>query len=170
MRRSLSLCLLLLALVPAAMAAPAAPAASQEPLKIKSDTLHADNEKKTATFEGKVVARQGDLTLYADRLVITSASASAAAGQEVSRVEAFGNVRILQGTQQASGAHAVYEPKDARILLDGSPKVSSQGGNEITGKLITYYVNEQRSVVTGGPDERVQAIFHPGGKNAGSKP
>jgi lipopolysaccharide export system protein LptA len=163
MRWSFLICLLLLGSVPAARAA--APVSSKEPLKIKSDTLHADNEKKTATFEGKVVARQGDLTLYADRLVITNS----ADGHDLSRVEAFGNVRILQGTRQASGAHAVYEPKEARIILDGSPRVT-QEGDVITGKLITYYVNEQRSVVTGGPNERVEAVILPGGRNAGAKP
>jgi lipopolysaccharide export system protein LptA len=163
MRWSFLICLLLLGMVPAAGAA--APVSSKEPLKIKSDTLHADNEKKTATFEGKVVARQGDLTLYADRLVITNS----ADGHDLSRVEAFGNVRILQGTRQASGAHAVYEPKEARIILDGSPRVT-QEGDVITGKLITYYVNEQRSVVTGGPNERVEAVILPGGRNAGAKP
>jgi len=162
MRWSFAICLLLLALVPAAFAAPAA---SREPLKIKSDSLHADNEKKTATFEGKVVARQGDLTLYADRLVISYSGD----GKELSRVEAFGNVRIMQGVRQANSAHAIYEPKEARILLDGSPRVT-QGSDLITGKLITYYVNEQRSVVTGGPNERVEAVIYPGGKNAGSKP
>ena len=162
MRWSFLICLLLLAPVSAAFAAPGA---SKEPLKIKSDALRADNEKRTATFEGKVVARQGDLTLYADRLVISYA----ADGKDLSRVEAFGNVRILQGARQASGAHAVYEPKEARILLDGSPRVT-QGGDLITGKLITYYVNEQRSVVTGGPNERVEAVIYPGGKNAGAKP
>ena len=163
MCRSWLIVLTLLALAPAAFAAP--PAASREPLKIKSDALHADNEKRTATFEGKVVARQGDLTLYADRLVISYG----ADGHDLSRVEAFGNVRIIQGTRQASGAHAVYEPKEARILLDGSPRVTSQGGDEVSGELITYYVNEQRSVVTGGKG-RVEAVIHPGGKDAGSKP
>ena len=162
MRKHFLTCLLLLALAPAALAAPVA---NRAPLKIKSDALHADNEKKTATFEGKVVARQGDLTLYADRLVISYAGD----GRELSRVEAFGNVRVLQGSRQASGAHAVYEPKGARILLDGSPRVV-QGGDVITGKLITYFVNEQRSVVTGGPNERVEAVIHPGGKDAGAKP
>ncbi|GFO61619.1 lipopolysaccharide export system protein LptA [Geomonas silvestris] len=136
----------------------AAPVASREPLTIKSDTLRADNDKKNATFEGKVVARQGDLTLYADRLVISYSGD----GKDLSRAEAFGNVRILQGARQASGAHAVYEPKQARIILDGAPKVT-QGGDVITGKVITYYVNEQRSEVTGGPGERVNAVIHPGG-------
>jgi lipopolysaccharide export system protein LptA len=162
MRKIVSVGLVLLALVPAAFAAPAV---NREPLKIKSDTLHADNENKTAIFEGKVVARQGDLTLYADRLVISYSGAD----RELSQVEAFGNVRILQGTRQASAAHAVYDPKASRIVLDGTPKVL-QGEDVITGKLITYFVEEQKSVVTGGPNQRVEAVFHPGGKDAGAKP
>lgn len=162
MTRFFLLCLILTALAPAAFAAPAA---SREPLKIKSDTLHADNENKTAVFEGKVVARQGDLTLYSDRLAITYSGD----GRELSKVEAFGNVRIVQLNRQATGAHAVYEPKESRILLDGNPKVV-QGDDVITGKLITYYVNEQKSVVTGGPSQRVEAVIHPRGKDAGAKP
>jgi lipopolysaccharide export system protein LptA len=153
--------LILLATVSAALAAPAA---NREPLKIKSDTLHADNEKRTATFQGRVVARQGDMTLYADRLVITYA----AAGHQVSKVEAFGNVRVLQENRQATGAHGVYDPKTAVIVLDGSPKVV-QGEDVVTGKVITYFVNEKRSVVTGGPKQRVEAIIHPGENNGGAK-
>lgn len=158
MRRFLSVSLVVMALASAAFAAPVA---SREPLNIKSNTLHADSDKKSATFEGKVVARQGDLTLYSDRLVISYS----ADGKDLSRAEAFGNVRILQGKREATGAHAVYDPKQARIVLDGSPRVV-QGGDVLTGKLITYYVNEQRSEVTGG----VQAVIIPGGKDVGSKP
>jgi lipopolysaccharide export system protein LptA len=163
--RSLCLtCLMLLALATAALSA--APATlGREPLKIKSDTLQADNEKKTATFEGKVVARQGDLTLHADRLVISYSGTE----RDLARVEAFGNVRILQGSRQATSAHAIYDPKAATILLDGSPKVV-QGEDVISGKQITYFVNEQKSVVTGGPNERVEAVIHPRGKDAGAKP
>ena len=155
-------CLIILVLVSAAFAAPVT---GREPLKIKSDKLHADNENKTATFEGKVVARQGELTLHADRLVITYSGAN----RDLAKVEAFGNVRILQGSRQATAAHAVYDPKTSSIVLDGSPKLM-QGEDVISGKLITYYVNEQRSVVTGGPNERVEAVIHPGGRNAGAKP
>ena len=163
MRNFYSAWLMLFALATAAFAGPAA---DGEPLKIKSYSLRSDNEKKTATFEGKVVAHQGDLTLHCDRLVISYAGSTQ---QELSRVEAFGSVRVLQGPRQATGAHAIYDPKAARIYLDGSPKVV-QGDDVITGKVITYYVNEQRSVVTGGPGERVEAVIHPGGKNGGAKP
>ena len=63
----------------------------------------------------------------------------------------------------------MYDPKEARIVLDGNPRVVV-GEDVITGKVITYFVNQQKSVVTGGPKERVEAVIHPGGKNAGAKP
>ncbi|MBU5638275.1 lipopolysaccharide transport periplasmic protein LptA [Geomonas sp. Red69] len=163
MRRIVSCLALLLALATAGYAAQGV--SNKEPLKVKSDTLNTDNEKKTATFEGKVVARQGDMTLYTDRMVVSYNGPN----NEVSQVEAFGNVRIVQEDRQATGAHGVYDPKTARIVLDGNPKVVS-GEDVVTGKVIIYYVNEQRSVVTSGPKERVEAVIHPGGKNVGAKP
>lgn len=159
MKKSISVLALLLALCSVAVAAPIG---GNEPFKVKSDSLTADNDKKTATFEGKVVARQGELTLYTDRLVVTYSGA----GSELSRVEAFGNVRVLQGNRQATGGHAVYDPKAGSIVLEQNPKVVV-GDDVITGKVITYFVNEQKSVVTGGPKERVEAVIHPGGKDAG---
>jgi lipopolysaccharide export system protein LptA len=57
----------------------------------------------------------------------------------------------------------VYDNKGGKIVLDGSPKVS-QGEDVITGKTITYYVNEQKSVVSGGTGTRVEAVIHPKGK------
>ncbi|WP_460594685.1 lipopolysaccharide transport periplasmic protein LptA [Geomonas sp. Red276] len=143
----------------------AAPAATKEPLTIKSDTLNADNEKKTAVFEGKVVARQGDMTLYADRLVITYSGD----GKELSKVEAYGNVRMLQGNRQATGGHAVYHPKERTIVLDQSPKVV-QGNDVVTGSEITYYLDQQRSVARGGQGRRVEVVIHPGEQNVGKKP
>lgn len=164
MRRSFALLALVLSLS-APVAHGAQGVSGNEPLKVKSDTLTTDNEKKTAIFEGKVVARQGEMTLYTDRLVVSYGGPA----NEVSRVEAFGSVRIVQQERQATGGHGVYEPKEGRVILDGNPKVVS-GDDVITGKVITYYVNEQKSVVTSGPKERVEAVIHPGGKNGGAKP
>ena len=126
------------------------------PIQIKSNELISDNSSKTATFVGKVSARQGDITIYSDRLVINYASTS----KDVEKVEAFGNVRIVQGNRHGEAAHAVYDNKSGKIILDGNPKVA-QGEDVIAGKTITYFVDEQKSVVTGGPDSRVEAVIHP---------
>ena len=133
-----------------------APERNSQPIKVKSNELFADNNNKSATFTGKVSARQGDMTIYCDKLVV----GYSVKGQDVERVEAFGNVRIVQGSRQAIAGHAIYENKAGKITLDTLPKVY-QGENVVSGKVITYFVDEQKSVVTGGTDVRVEAVIHP---------
>src|SRR5512136_964316 len=65
---------------------------NENPIFIKSDQLLTDTKNRTATFSGKVTARQGDLALYADRMVVHYS----AEGGDVERVECTGNVRIVQ--------------------------------------------------------------------------
>ena len=167
MRKIVVFVTICVALAGIAFGAPATGDRSGQPIQIKSDQLLTDSASRTATFTGKVVARQGDITMYSDRLVITYAEKD----KDVEKVEAFGNVRITQGNRQAQAAHAFYDNKAGKIILDGTPKVF-QGDDVVTGKQITYYVNEERSVVTGGPDERVNAVIHPRekGKNDGTRP
>jgi lipopolysaccharide export system protein LptA len=167
MRRVIAFAALCLTLTGVAFGAPATGDRSGQPIQIKSDQLLTDSASRTATFTGKVVARQADITMYADRLVITYDEKD----KDVEKVEAFGNVRITQGNRQAQAGHAFYDNRAGKIMLDGTPKVF-QGDDVVTGKLITYYVNEERSVVTGGPDERVNAVIHPRekGKNDGTHP
>lgn len=138
-----------------------------QPLKIKANELVTDNNNRTSTFVGKVSARQGDMTIYSDKLVINYSEKD----QEVEKVEAFGNVRILQGNRQALAGHAFYDNKAGKIILDTAPKVY-QGDDVISGNVITYFVEEQKSIVTGGPDARVEAVIHPRdkGKNGSAQP
>lgn len=127
-----------------------------EPITIKSNELATDSRNRTATFIGKVIARQGDLTIYSDRLVVHYKGD----GNELEKVEAFGNVRIVQGDRLATAREGVYISSEQKIVLTGDPRVF-QGENEVSGKVITYYVNEEKSVVTGGPDGRVEAVIVP---------
>jgi lipopolysaccharide export system protein LptA len=140
---------------------------SSQPIQIKSDSLLTDSVARNATFTGKVTARQGDVTIYADKLVVTYSDKA----NEVERVEAFGNVRISQGDRMAHAGHASYDSKGGKIVLDTDPKVF-QGNDVVTGKIITYFVDEQRSEVTGGPEGRVEAVIHPRekGKDGAAKP
>ena len=41
-----------------------------QPINIKSNELYTDSNARTATFVGKVVAKQKDMTIYSDKLVI----------------------------------------------------------------------------------------------------
>ena len=157
MRRMLTVLLLLLASLGIAHSAPLPKGARQgQPITIKSNELSTDSKTSTATFTGKVIARQGDLTIYSDRLVVYYK----ADGGDIDRVEASGNVRIVQGDRLATAREGVYHSAEQKIILTGDPKVF-QGENTVSGKVITYYVDEEKSIVTGGPEARVEAVITP---------
>lgn len=158
----LSIGLICLLMTTQALAAPAEKTnykdRSSLPITIKSNELSADNKGKTAVFNGKVVAKQGDITIFADRIIINYADKKG----DVEKIEASGNVRIIQQNKTGTAAQAVYDSRDGRITLTGNPKVM-QGADSISGKVITYYVDDDRSVVTGGddPKARVEAVINP---------
>ncbi|MSN26342.1 MAG: lipopolysaccharide transport periplasmic protein LptA [Geobacter sp.] len=131
---------------------------SRLPITIKSNELTADNKGKTAIFTGKVVAKQGDITIFADKIVVSYAEKK----NDVDKIEAVGNVRIVQQNKTGIAGQAVYDSHDGRITLTGNPKVM-QGSDSISGKIITYYVDDDKSVVSGGddPKSRVEAVINP---------
>jgi lipopolysaccharide export system protein LptA len=140
---------------------------SDQPIQIKSNELSSDASGKVATFNGSVVARQGDVTIYCDRLIVHYAAKE----RDISKVEALGNVRVVQGNRQAQAGRAQFDNQAGTIILEDNPRVN-QGNDTVTGKVITFYLNEQKSVVTGGADKRVEAVINPKGAgiNVGSKP
>jgi lipopolysaccharide export system protein LptA len=132
---------------------------TDQPISIKSNELVTDSKGRTATFIGKVQAKQADITIYADKLVVNYSEK----GGEVDRVEAFGNVRIVQLNRIGTAGRAVYQNKEGKISLYDNPRVN-QGKDVVSGKEITYFISEEKSVVTGGPDTRVNAVIYPKGK------
>ena len=129
---------------------------SSLPINIKSNQLSADNKNKTAVFSGKVVAKQGDVTIYADKVTINYGEKKG----DVDNIIAEGTVRIVQENRTGVATHAVYDSREGRITLTGSPRVM-QGDDSISGDTITYYIDEERSVVTGGSSHRVEAVIQP---------
>ena len=51
-------------------------------------------------------------------------------------------------------------------LTGGNPKVM-QGTDTVSGKIITYLIDDDRSSVSGGGDSRVEAVINPKQKNDG---
>ncbi|MDD2852818.1 MAG: lipopolysaccharide transport periplasmic protein LptA [Desulfuromonadaceae bacterium] len=131
---------------------------SNLPITVKSNEMTADNKKKTAVFSGKVVAKQGDVTIFSNKLIVSYAEKN----DEVEKVEAFGAVRIVQLNRTGYSEQALYDSRSGRVTLTGSPRVV-QGSDSISGKVITYYVDDDRSEVSSGgdPKARVEAVINP---------
>lgn len=167
MSKKLSLLTLILFACASLLCAESSPplARSREPIRIKSDQLLTDNNLKMATFTGNVAARQGDITIYSDKMVINYADDQGG----ISTAEVSGNVRIIQGERRAQAGHAIYDAQKALITLDGNPKVF-QNSDTISGKTITYYLDQDKSEVTSDSGSRVEAVIHPKGKTNDGKP
>ncbi|MFH1135170.1 MAG: LptA/OstA family protein [Pseudomonadota bacterium] len=160
--------------VPGATAAD--PAAPRGAISISADQMESVDKDKVVIFTGNVITRQEELVVNCDRMKVyyqdsgawpggagPAASLGTAPDREtrIDRLVAEGNVKITKGTQVALAGMAVYEArKDKRkIILTGQPRVWNEK-DFLSGKRITYYLDEDRSVVEGGEKERVNAIFY----------
>lgn len=125
------------------------------PVQVRSDRLEADQQMNRVTFVGNVVAEQGDVTIYADELVLYWRGEN----REIERIESFGDVRIVQGERVATSQKAIYRSNEGRIVLTGSPKVH-RGQSFIEGDEIIFLLDEEKSLVK-GEEGRVNAVFQP---------
>jgi lipopolysaccharide export system protein LptA len=129
---------------------------SKEPIEITSDRLDADDNARIMMFIGNAVAKQGDATIFADRLTVRYAEQ----GGDVDRVVAEGNVRIVQGERLATSQRADFFRDQERILLTGDPQVTEKGST-VKGHQITLFMKERRAVVQASQSGRVNAVFQP---------
>jgi lipopolysaccharide export system protein LptA len=131
---------------------------SEQPIEIASDRLEGNDQTGNAKFSGNVVAKQGEVTIYAEELSIYYQSGS----RDIEKIVALNGVRIVQGERTATGDKAIFFNQQGKVVLSGSPKVH-QGQDFVQGDEITVFLNEERSVVTGKEGGRVNAVFHPQG-------
>lgn len=139
---------------------------SRGPIAISADTLEADDPSGQVTFKGAVVARQGEMTLTCDVMNVFYTAApgareTKAEDRQIDRVECNGNVKIVEGERMAAGQKATYlaQALPRRIVLEGEARIW-QGRDSLTGRQVTYYLDDNRSLVEGSRRERVRAVYH----------
>ncbi len=142
------------------------------------------NQDGQALFEGSVVLTKGTLVVYSDKMIVlfhsntdgaksssgerngreAAKNAGSSKGTEsmptvsnrsVNRIEAMGNVKIEKENGNATCKKAVYFSDDEKIILTGDP-VAWEKGTRVSGKQITMYLAEDRSVVEGGSHVRIE--------------
>ena len=100
--------------------------ASRAPIDITSDTVEAD--QKRVTFKGNVVAKQEDVTLYANALVIVYDQDT----KKLKEIIATGNVKVVQQDRRATGQKVTFDQDKNKLILDGDAVVR-EGTNVIRG-------------------------------------
>jgi lipopolysaccharide export system protein LptA len=108
------------------------------------------------TFKGNVIAKQEETTLYANTLVIYYDQET----KKLKEIVATGNVKVVRVDQRATSKKATFSQDENKVVFDGEA-VIREGENVIRGERITYYVDEERSVVEGGKGTRVNTRITP---------
>jgi len=142
---------------------------------ITSKKMTVKNQDSQAIFEGTVVLTRGTLVVYSDRMIVSFGSAQSngtedrkgretassrkgpdtVSNRAVNKIEAIGRVKIERDSGNATCEKAVYYREEDKIVLTGSP-VAWEKGTRVSGKQITMFLAEDRSVVEGGSHVRIE--------------
>lgn len=114
------------------------------PIVITSETLTADSKNETAIFEGSVVARTEDITMYSDRMTVYYDSSR----KKVRKIHAVGDVKVNKEERALFSDEAVYLEEEGKIIFTGNPR-AVEGENLISGRQIVFYLKDDRAVVEG---------------------
>ncbi|MFQ5329405.1 MAG: lipopolysaccharide transport periplasmic protein LptA [Thermodesulfobacteriota bacterium] len=125
--------------------------------RITADRMDAVRGDNMVIFTGSVVVSQKDFTLHSNKLTAYYTPG----GREIREIVAVGEVRIIQPDREATSGKAVYMRGERVLILTENPVVK-QGNDRVSGVKITFYLDEDRSIVEGDEQKRVNAVFHPG--------
>jgi lipopolysaccharide export system protein LptA len=166
-----------LGMITAAQAAVGGPSngASDQALgtTVISQKMTFKNQENQAVFDGAVVLTRGTLVVYSDRMVVSFGNQEAAepkttktpvapakgpdtvSNRAVTQIEATGRVKIERDAGNATCQKAVYYREEDKIVLTGDP-VAWDKGTRVSGKRITMFLGEDRTVVEGGSHVRIE--------------
>ncbi|NCO82930.1 MAG: hypothetical protein COZ31_04580 [Nitrospirae bacterium CG_4_10_14_3_um_filter_44_29] len=112
------------------------------PIILTSKTLLSDNNARTALFEGSVVAKTENMTLYSDKMLVYYAEGTG----NVTKIVAEGSVKLVKKDLVVTSKVAHYFADEEKIIFTGEPK-AVQKGDIVTGTKMTYWMKEDRSFV-----------------------
>ena len=151
---------------------------------ITSKKMTVRNQDGQAVFEGSVVLTKGTLVVYSDKMIVMFHSNNegpksssgdkdgheatnnptppkgveavpSVSNRSMSQIEATGRVKIVKENGNATCGKAVYMADEETMTLTENP-VAWEKGTRVSGKKITMYLKEDRSVVEGGSHLRME--------------
>jgi lipopolysaccharide export system protein LptA len=126
------------------------------PVEITADSLEVSQTDGQATFSGNVLVGQGEMRLTAARMRVEYD----ADGKGIKTLHATGGVTIVNATDAAEAAEAVYTIASGNVVMTGNVLLT-QGPNAISGERLVLDLKAGTGVMEG----RVKTVFTPGGGN-----
>lgn len=123
------------------------------PVQVDADTLSVDQDTGQAVFEGNVSVVQGDIRLAANRVFVVYKTDEAG----IERLEAEGDVILVNGEDAAEAAKAVYNIDTGDIEMTGNVLLM-RGQNAVRAQQMNINLNDGTATMSG----RVTTVLNPG--------
>jgi lipopolysaccharide export system protein LptA len=168
-RRNRSTAILLLLAWLASSAALAERGDRDKPLNVESDRMTAEEAKRTAVFEGRVILTQGTLTIRADRLVVRQDADGFQHAVATGKPASFRQKRDAANEYIEGEAERMeYDGKSERVQFFERARLRRDNGDDVRGNYISYdlrteffSVQSARDRRTTDEDARVRAVIMP---------
>lgn len=127
--------------------------------------IYIEKENKVL-FEDKVVAKNKDLTIRSDKLIVflkkkvKNINSTKNKKDIIKKMVASGNVHIIFKDKEGYCSTAEYNIKDQKITLDGNVTLI-QNKNKIEGDKLVIDLNKNTSEIFSSNSTKVKIIFYP---------
>ncbi len=122
------------------------------PVEVTSDMLDVNQADGSAEFKGNVLVGQGEMRLSAQRVLVIYAENTGG----VERLEAVGDVVLVNGPDAASAQRADYTIDSGVVVMTGDVLLT-QGANALTSEKMTVNLTDGTANMVG----RVKTILIP---------
>lgn len=126
------------------------------PVEVTSDALDVNQADGSAEFLGNVVIVQGVMKLSADRVLVIYKQDQSG----IERLEALGNVILVNGPDAAEAEKAEYSIDSGTIVMTGNVLLAQAGGTLASNSLVVNLTSG-----TAQMSGRVKTILNPEGGN-----
>lgn len=124
------------------------------PVEVTAENLSVNQADGTAVFSGDVLVKQGEMRLQAGEIRVQYD----ATGKGIDKLFASGGVLIVNATDAAEAAEAVYTIASGEVLMSGGV-LMTQGQTAIKGERLSINLKSGTGRMEGG----VTTTFMPGG-------
>lgn len=134
------------------------------PISIDADNQQIDIQKNTMTFSGNVVIIQDNITIKANKVVITEIQS-----KEDQTITAYGQPVLFEQQVQKNDTHykitgnadkLIYRVKQNDVTMQGNAQIK-QKDNYINSNIINYDVQQRKIEAQSDARQRVKTIIMP---------
>lgn len=110
-----------------------------KPVHIKSDDMEINRKEHKIIFTGRVTAQQGDIQIYADKLIANYSEN----GKDILSITATGSAKVVDKNRVALCGEILLDNKNRTITMKDNPKLW-EGEDLLEGEEIIYFIDEDR--------------------------